>query len=339
MIDKPLKILKTIYPFVEQPKIEVLGALKNLPMWILGSVKVYVVFLEDNDLNINFVQLSKDLTFGQVTLIYKKLTEQLNGFIIMIADNMPAKYRGLLVRSRISYVFKDQSIYAPDLGLHINNAKKHFASKPEIKQTEALLTPFALKLIAGIITEHLPKDFTLKGLLRILHQKTVKASVAKLSMTLNLLVQNNLILSKGSGPQKSFIARTNQEMFDVLNELRIAPLYKTYEYSHSPFVTEKSCRAGETALAQYSMLAEPRISVIAVMAKEFREQKQLDGQIVDEENPCHVQVWKEDPMLFSQNKNLNPVELYLSIKDDPDERVQLSLVEMLKGISLKKESE
>ena len=47
--------------------------------------------------------------------------------------------------------------------------------------------------------------------------------------------------------------------------------------------------------------------------------------------PVLLQLWIYSPALFGNN-TVDPLSLYLSLKDDPDERVQIALDELMKGI-------
>jgi hypothetical protein len=91
--------------------------------------------------------------------------------------------------------------------------------------------------------------------------------------------------------------------------------------------------AGESALAEYSDLASPKNPTIAVTIKTYR--KLLEKVSAKElQKETYVQVWKEDPKLFAIKGNLNPIELYISMRDHADERVQLALKSMLKKYGL-----
>ena len=44
-----------------------------------------------------------------------------------------------------------------------------------------------------------------------------------------------------------------------------------------------------------------------------------------------LEQWKYDPALFASSKEVDPVSLYMSLAENPDERVQGELEEYLEG--------
>jgi len=88
--------------------------------------------------------------------------------------------------------------------------------------------------------------------------------------------------------------------------------------------------AGETALARYSLLTEPGEPVLALGRETW---KPLAGKVervpIPEPGTCQVQIWRYDPELLARKDRVDPFSLYLSLREEPDERVQLALEEMM----------
>lgn len=339
MLSQVIKILNSIYP----KKNSVQGVKKitvnDLPLWILGAIDVHAVsWAEKTTPTIYLAATHGQLTFDQIVFVHKKIAEKLDAPLVLIVDDLPAKFRPLLARSRIPYVYKDQAIFAPELGLRINNIQKHFVSKQKAQQTNIPLTPFSLKIVAGILTNLIPQEFTLKKLHADLIKQEANVAISKLSIALNELARKEILLVKGAGPRKNYMANPPQDIWQKLKELDKAPLFRSFETTHWLFEKKLSCFAGETALAHYSMLADPPLTTIAMTGRHFRE---AYGPVsnkkpaVESEKPLMIQVWKENPVLFAFDRYLNPVELYFSLERDPDERVQMSLNEMLNKVGLK----
>ena len=45
-----------------------------------------------------------------------------------------------------------------------------------------------------------------------------------------------------------------------------------------------------------------------------------------------IEIWKYSPLLLSETKVVDPLSLYLSMKDMEDERIQTSLEELLEKV-------
>src|SRR5690606_24262748 len=92
------------------------------------------------------------------------------------------------------------------------------------------------------------------------------------------------------------------------------------------------CLAGETALAHFTNLVDPKAKTLAMTPALFRSVFQSAKSVVKFDeigNGATLQIWKEDPRVFSLNGYLNPVELFISLQNHPDERVQIELDELL----------
>jgi DNA-binding MarR family transcriptional regulator len=94
-------------------------------------------------------------------------------------------------------------------------------------------------------------------------------------------------------------------------------------------------RAGLTALAHYSMLSAPAYDTVAVTGeqwKKFHDRRKTIQVPAADPDGLEVQVWSYPPALFAQKHIADPLSLYLSLKDDTDERTQGSLDEMMRNL-------
>ena len=88
--------------------------------------------------------------------------------------------------------------------------------------------------------------------------------------------------------------------------------------------------AGETALARYSLLAEPGEPVLALGRETWKPlADKLEQVPIPEPDTCQVQIWRYDPGLLAHKDRVDPFSLYLSLREEPDERVQLALEQLM----------
>jgi hypothetical protein len=112
---------------------------------------------------------------------------------------------------------------------------------------------------------------------------------------------------------------------------------KSYLFMHNR-VDKVGVKAGLTALANYSMLAEPRPDVYAVGQKEWKILLQnRDVMFLDRPAPdaVEMEIWAYQPeLLASHGKKgtVDPLSLYLSLKEKSDERIEMALEELLGAI-------
>lgn len=83
------------------------------------------------------------------------------------------------------------------------------------------------------------------------------------------------------------------------------------------------------------MLAAPAPPTVAVSRKQWRELSKtarIEPALADDPDVIEVEVWTYDPFLFATNNLVDRLSLFLSLKDNADERVQLSLREMMENV-------
>ena len=90
--------------------------------------------------------------------------------------------------------------------------------------------------------------------------------------------------------------------------------------------------AGMSALARQSMLADSPWPTYALSPTQWADAKQSGVQVSRLQIPdtCEWQLWHYEPALVADSEVVDPLSLTLSLRDEPDERVQLALDE-LKG--------
>ncbi len=101
-------------------------------------------------------------------------------------------------------------------------------------------------------------------------------------------------------------------------------------------LSDKALLAGMSALSQRSLLEDDRLPTYAVSKKSLPAL--LDNRLFreahgSEEATFTLEAWHYDPFVLSQHTTVDPLSLYLSLRDSPDERVQQQLETLLEGVS------
>jgi len=95
---------------------------------------------------------------------------------------------------------------------------------------------------------------------------------------------------------------------------------------------EGAIRAGLTALAHFSMLAPPEYTTYALSREDWkalRQRHKINEVPVQDPDASEVEVWWYPPALFAEDGIVDPLSLYLSLKEDHDERTETALEEMM----------
>lgn len=94
-------------------------------------------------------------------------------------------------------------------------------------------------------------------------------------------------------------------------------------------------KAGLSALAYYTMLAEPENTTVALSRaewKSFREKGTAEEAMVGDPGTITIEVWSYDPALFAREGWVDRLSLFLSLRGTKNERVQVGLDELMKEI-------
>ena len=94
-------------------------------------------------------------------------------------------------------------------------------------------------------------------------------------------------------------------------------------------------KAGLSALAHYSNLAEPVNPVLALEGNRWKKVKTNDDvMILDiaEPNASELEIWSYSPTLFGEKRVVDRFSLFLSMREDEDERVQSALEGLMEQV-------
>jgi hypothetical protein len=94
-------------------------------------------------------------------------------------------------------------------------------------------------------------------------------------------------------------------------------------------------QAGIPALSHHTMLADDGHVVVAMSASQYARAL-VEGQVQEvpfrDEDAGSVERWRYRPDILSDGPTVDPLSLYLSLREDPDERVQGTLKDLLEGV-------
>ena len=151
-------------------------------------------------------------------------------------------------------------------------------------------------------------------------------SAMTISRATRQLVQAECLSEEKNGVQKILTSnRERKDLFDEILQLLIDPVRKRI-YMNKDQITEEFCLSGDSALARYSMLNEPRVSCYAIDSK--RKPKGHE-RLMDADKQVEVELWKYDPLLLSRDGVVDPLSLVMSLRGNTDERVEEALEDLM----------
>lgn len=305
--------------------IEEIPKIKGLPMYMTLSRSFYRVSDDANQFLL--IKVPNDDKFGIITLAKQKAIyeEKSNLPVAYWFDGLSRYQRDSFIKHKIPFVADNTQMYLPFLGVAIQNT---FRKKKEVSINKMM--PITQCLFLYLLYACDGKSVIKKDAAEFLN--VTKTSITRAS---DQLEKMGLINQKISG--KECYIRTVDSGYDLFlkaEKYLINPIQTTLTTEKKDFQNE-AVIAGETALANYSMLNPPKVGSLAINKALYKKYKpeQIDERWEDKKILVKLELWKYDPRLFSKNGIADPISLYMTMKTTKDERIEEALEKMMEGIN------
>ena len=262
---------------------------------------------------------------------YRKHFEQISlvaetNSIVFVLPFLSSTTRNRMVQMNIPFVIPGVQIFLP---LCMINLQEIGGPLPSVKG--GCLIPAAQVLLLSQL---------LKGDIENLSTKEIAEklgySTASISNACAQLRKNNLCVSYRKG--KEALLDFSRDTYNTWT--RALPLLKSPVKGR--FLIKrgdnglKAKQAGISALAHRSNLADDELPTLALARREVDyglTQGWFEKSADRYEADAVIESWRYDPILISEDESVDPLSLYLSLRDNPDERVQSELNSMMESIS------
>lgn len=254
------------------------------------------------------------------------LQQHWTGPVAFAFERITPRTRQRMISEGLSFVVPDNQIYLPALGM---NLRERYQAR---LQTTDRLRPSAQVLFLYLLANRSSGSSTPSGVARRLGYTAMAMGQA-----VNQLEDAKLVHVRKEGRERLFeLAGHPAGLWHQAQPLLVSPVgRRRYLVGVTP-VARKGLEAGLSALATYSALAEPTVPVVAL--DRVTANSLLDARGVHElpsvaEADLEVQVWTYRPGVLSEGPAVDRLSLYLSLRDDANERVQSALDEMMRGVT------
>ncbi len=259
--------------------------------------------------NVENIQKYTDTSFG-VVLIFNSATNYL---------------RELLIASRIAFVIPGKQIYIPMLGMVLVERMQPKYKNEKIV-ANAKLQPTTQALFLNLLVTN---DFS-----RSMEVIAKELNVTKMSISraFKELYDMDLVDERCVKAGCNYLFKDRPyEVWEKGKSKLFNPIMKAIyvlEDSISMALKDELIISGESALAEYSMLSSPKTPVFGITSKRL---KLFEGQYkkvpFKDQGTYIIEVWKHE--LPYQNGIVNPLGVALLLQDVIDERINISITEML----------
>jgi hypothetical protein len=244
--------------------------------------------------------------------------------VIYVQRKVTAYNRKRMIQHKIPFVVPLNQMYLPFLGIDL---REHFKN---IRESEANFSPSTQVVVLYYLSQNGKLRLTPKTL-----ANELSYSIMTMTRALDELDGAGLgtIAMEGRERVLRFDQDKKQVWETALERLR-SPVRKRLwvkTRSNKP----PGVKAGLSALAHYSSLAEPANLVLALQGKQWNKIKDRnDVMVLDIAEPkaSRLEVWSYSPKLFANKGVVDRFSLFLSMKEDKDERVQSAIAGIMEQV-------
>lgn len=294
---------------------------KWLPLYLRGNYDFYSGSLSGQKLIWAIVKNPDSVTPEQLkmqSLALKKVLDHVP--VVYVFERLEPWQRKRLIEKKVGFAEPFRQLYIPQLFTQIRegNSKANTMSiaGKEIKAPAQLFLLYHLQVqrLEGLLLQEIA------GILNY--------SAMTITRAVKELAANELLRVEGRKEKTILFEYQGKGLWEKAMPLMASPVRETWYTDNQP-PNEYLRIGGETALAHYSMLAEPGQSTYVIGKEAFRISKPQVGKLHSKYGFHKIEIWNYEPTILSKASEIDKLSLYLSLKNHEDERVQGALHNMI----------
>ena len=305
------------------PRAEPWSGVDALPYFLRDAFQFFKIELLGQPVLFALARAAQQHSLSEVCTALKKVAAIAHCPVIYV-DNALASYerRGLIAQKQ-PFIVPGNQLYLPDLGIDL---REYFRQRASIAQSA--LSPAAQAMLL--------KALQLQPWQPIWQPAPVALALGYTPMTLSRavkeLIATGLATATTVGRARSLhMADSASAMWEQAKPFMRNPVKRRVWVL--PANTGESityCVAGESALARYSMLAEPKFPEYALTAEQWKTAQAAGARELHEPiaGAQAWQLWRYNPAPLAYGQAVDPLSLSLSLQMHTDDRVQIALTEM-----------
>jgi hypothetical protein len=306
--------------------------LDRLPMYINETYKLYQTDLFNTEIILAEMKNEDELSIQQTEKQVHQIKNLLHQKVVVVLENIQAYNRKRLIEKGINFIVPGKQLYMPDLLIDLRESFVH----PKTRQKNETLLPSAQFLLIYHII-HRYQNWKLEE--HPFKEIAQKLGYTPMSITnaIDNLKYNELV--EVQGEKEKFIRFRNDrhELWNIAfqQNLLVNPVIKTVYVDEKPkdfFLL----RCNASALPEYTDLNPSRQEYFAIEKTVFYGLQKSNALVNpnDYEGKYALEVWKYNPLtlvdeLPNDRTVVDPLSLYLSVKDSRDERIEMALDQIL----------
>ena len=309
-------------------RIQAIDLPEKLPLYLKSGFTFFKGELGGTLLAWVKITTQEDITPGKLSNRKSRLEQFFLIPVVFIFDRLDSWQRKRLIEKQIAFVETGRQVYIPELFLQLDDTR---GGKPAEESSSKLLS-FPGQML---VLYHLQQDH-LDGQPAFQIAQDIGYSAMTVTRVIRELEKFRLIEVR-TGKEKAFdFDNTGIALWKQASPFMRSPIKEIWYSETVNGLAGSLCEAGETALAQYSMLSGPRVKQYAIGKEHFRtlRAKGRLPELDSRHGKYRIEVWHYNPSDLVEQKAhvVDRLSLYLSLRGSLDERIMAALEEAIKDV-------
>lgn len=280
----------------------------TLPMIIGGAFELMVTEMYGKQ--VVFAQ-NKTGTYSPVQLrkVANLISEKWETNCVFVYEQISGYNQTRMIQQGLNFIVVGKLMYMPELLIDMRPIRNAYDQRQKMPPTAQM-----------IVLYHLERELIVEQQISDIADK-MRVSYATCNKAISWLRGHGLAHETKDGKWKLISLDANKrEVWEKALEYMYSPVEKVLYAAQ-----ETGMLSGYNALAHYTHLVRTDERVYAWCGK-------IPATFSQEENAVQMQIWRYDPGVLSEDGVVDPLSLYLTLREDEDERVSMEMEEMVSKI-------
>jgi hypothetical protein len=302
-------------------------------MYVSQLYKIYTTRLLATELVLVQLVNANNLSIAQTEKQIRNLNILFNKTVVLILDQVVSYNRIRLIKKKVNFIVPGKQLFLPEM---LVDLKEGDAIKSSLKEKQNLIPSAQVMVLYQIL-----------GLSEFwdIEKKSFKEIALKLNyspMAISKAVGNlqTLDLVTIAGKKEKYIQFNYDKvkLWEKIeeNDFWNYPVFKRVYIDELPMGI-KTWDCNTSALSEYSDMNQSRQNYVAIGRTEYNRlnKQNLFKNANPTEGTYCLEVWKYNPGILTQTTIfteliVDPLSLYLTLKNTPDERIEMALEQIKK---------
>ncbi len=297
---------------------------KKLPFYIREQFDLYGIRLLDNAIVLAEYKADGAINTQQLEKQLQTLRDAMGIPVALVVFNLSALERKRLIQKGINFVVPGKQLFLPELLIDL---REYFPRKKEKKDS---LAPSSQAILLYHILHRYEKIENLS--FKELGQKFGYTQMA-ITKIADDLRHHELCTIEGTKEKYIHFNGPIPELWNMAKPRLVSPVIKRVYTDTLP--PNFLMRCNESALPEYTEMAHSNQEYRAIEKNLFYSLEKANqwSDLNDQEGKYCLEVWKYDPQTLAEGiteeSNVDPLSLYLSLTDMQDERIEMALDQII----------